>query len=145
MNGLNPTIAAELNQLRLDTGSDFAAIAVPCGDKAALHWNYASGNLNHRYSQITVKSGRGIAGTALRTERAVVLDHHRYAADLRKEDSPLLTAEKLEAAVAVPVLFTNGTKGVLLLGSRYPRDFDAPLVEKLYKGAKRFSLQFSPN
>jgi nitrogen regulatory protein A len=143
VDGFNPTIATQLEQLRNETGCDFAAFAVPLSDKASFHWNYASGNLNGRYTKLTVKSGRGIAGTALRTERAIVLDHHRYAADLRKEDSPLFTAERLEAAAAVPVLLTNGFKGVLLLGSRSPRDFDASFVEKLYEAARRLSLVFS--
>jgi nitrogen regulatory protein A len=143
MDDLNPTIAAALEQFRNETEGDFAAFAVPLSDKASLHWNYASGNLNRRYTQLTVKSGRGIAGTALRTERAVVLDRHRYAADLRKEDSPLFTAERLEDAAAVPILLANGFKGVLLLGCRSPRNFDTFFVEKLYEAARRFSLVFS--
>ncbi|MCZ8516730.1 GAF domain-containing protein [Paenibacillus filicis] len=143
MDGLNLMIAAELERIRKETDSDFTAFAAPRRDESSWRWTYASGSLNGRYALLAVKPGRGIVGAALRTERVIVLDRHRHALDLRKEDSPLLMAERLEAVAAVPVLLPNGPQGVLLLGARSPMDYDSASIEKLYESAKRLSSVFS--
>ncbi|WP_052487230.1 GAF domain-containing protein [Gordoniibacillus kamchatkensis] len=147
MDGCAAAMVAELDRLRLETGSDFAAFAVPLEGEASWRWSCASGNLNSRYKGLVIKSGRGIAGSALRTGRAVVLGRHRYASDLRKDDLPLLSAERLEAAAAVPVTVpaAGGSKGVLLVGARSPRDYDAASVEKLCESAQRITDSLSPS
>jgi len=122
-----------LEQVRERTGSDIAAFAVSAG--RGWHWVEAAGNTSERFLRLAIQPGRGIAGAVLRTGRAVALDRHRNAADLRREDASLLHAEQLNAVAAAPVEHGGATVGILLIGARTPKDYDAEAMQLLVQAS----------
>jgi nitrogen regulatory protein A len=129
----------ELERLLAATGSDFAAYAAPDGREPLWRWVYACGGTSDRLLRLAVRPGRGIAGAALRTGRAVVLGRHRNAAGLRMEDTALLLAERLESVAAAPVLIDAAPIGLVLLGSRSERDYDQAAVRLLTDASLRLA------
>ena len=113
----------QLDQLRAQTTSDFSAFA--CIDKEThlITWKYASGNQNERYKHMHGKPGKGLAGLAIRSDRMITLDQSISDYARKRLDYPIMLAENLQSAVAVPVKANGETYGVLLTGSRTLRQY----------------------
>lgn len=123
-------IIVQLEHIRVRTHSDFAAMALPLGQGSGLlHWSCAAGNTNRRYEQMKVKRGRGLAGLALQIGRLLTWD--AASGDAAKlhgmyRDCPVLMAEGLQAAAAVPLhSFLLPDAGLLLVGRRQPNAYSA--------------------
>lgn len=114
-------IIEKLNDLRLNTSSDFSAFACLNKNTYMIHWNFVSGNLNERYKHMQGRPGKGLAGFVIRADRPIVLDDSLPDIQTKRLEYPIMLAEKLHAAVAVPVKVNGKTEGVLLVGSRIPR------------------------
>ncbi|MDF2725137.1 MAG: hypothetical protein K0Q59_4812 [Paenibacillus sp.] len=121
-----PTIVAEMTEqlelLRKRTLSDFAAVASRQGDGRCIRWICGSGCGNERYLHIRETIGHGIAGIVLRHGRPVVVRGSEPDAERTRRSYPILLAEHLQAAAAVPVA-GDSLGMVLLIGRREPRDY----------------------
>lgn len=139
MDSFDSLLAIELEWLRDQTGSDLAAFAAPIPQQPQWRWIRAIGESSDRMMRLAVQPGRGVAGAALRTGRTIVLNRHRNAYDLRKEDAPLLLMERLSSVVAAPVLYEGKAVGLILLGSRSEKDYDNEAVQLLADTSSRIA------
>lgn len=130
----------ELESLRDLTSSDFSALAWIESNERHIRWIYASGNLNERYKQIVLKLGRGLSGAVIRLGRSVVLDETIPDTNRIRNECPIMLAEHLQSAIAVPVTMAAKTCGVLLVGSRSVRVYSSKEINAVENAAKRISL-----
>ncbi|MBD2847660.1 hypothetical protein IDH44_20915 [Paenibacillus sp. IB182496] len=113
-------LGAYIEEVRQRTASDFAALALPLPGGGRYSWQYASGNLNMRYRQMLVRRGKGLPGRALLLDRLVVWDGNGDAGEGHLGDSPIVLAERLLAAAALPLPLVADRRAVLLAGLRTP-------------------------
>lgn len=112
------TISEFIHHIRLSTRSDFAALALLSQDGRRYRWQYTSGNQNDRYKQMVVRKGKGLAGMAVLLGRTLTIDSQSDLSIKLDMDSPLMMAEGLQAAAAIPVREAVGDHGVLVIGIR---------------------------
>ncbi|WP_440115546.1 GAF domain-containing protein [Paenibacillus sp. QZ-Y1] len=118
-----------IDGLRLNTSSDFCGLA--CLSGTMLRWKYTSGASNERVKRMEMRPGQDLVGTALRIGRTALSD----AQSTEKHSPgrcPLMLAERLVSAIAVPV-FQEGNvvpNAVLLVGSRLPCTFSPDMVRQ---------------
>ncbi|MDQ1909901.1 GAF domain-containing protein [Paenibacillus sp. GD4] len=109
---LKHQVTEELESLCRDTCSDFSAISLVQEHETRIRWRYAYGNRNDRYKHMTLKPGVGPGGVALRTGKPA-----SWSVPL-PTDCPLMTAEQLHAATAIPLVRGDQIYGVLLIARR---------------------------
>jgi len=104
-----------LQELCVITDSDFAAITGVHTGQEPLRWLNFFGNRNSRIASMTVKPGRGLAGMAIRW---AVPCHYATLSDsgVWREECPVMLAEQLSDAVAIPLLNTAIESAPLRLG-----------------------------
>lgn len=111
----------EIERIRLATGCDIIALALveTAENQYELRWKYASGNLNNRFKQIVLQSGRGVAGLVFKTGKPLLMSS---ISDFVEKDNlfnyPILTLEKLKSIGALPLWHDGRVAGVLLGGFR---------------------------
>jgi nitrogen regulatory protein A len=130
----------ELSDLCALTCSDFSAFGKIDRSEHCIRWTYVHGNRNDRYKRIMQRPGKGLAGLAIRLGRPVIIeeDTPEYA-QLRKDD-PLMLAELLTSAVAIPVQIGGEAGGVLLLGNREKHNLFPAEMERITNAVERISL-----
>lgn len=116
-------IAHELELLSRLSFSDFAALALKSSEEARIRWVHAFGNRSERYRRMTLKPGTGPAGMAVRIGKPVVWVDTASAGEASGCDCPLVAAEKLRAAAAIPIARGSGFDAVLLVGRRLPANY----------------------
>ena len=130
----------QLRRLRAAIGADFAALASVDERDRAARWLYASGNENERYLRMRKKPGVGVTGFVVRHGRPFVLDDAASAhSTAARVDYPILLAERLRSAAAVPVLGGGRVEGVLLAGYRTARRIGPELLAAMESCARRFA------
>jgi len=104
-----------LHELCVMTNSDFAAITGVRTVQEPLRWLQFTGNRNRRIASMTVKPGRGLAGMAIRW---AIPCHYAALAEsgVWREECPIMLAEQLLDAVAIPLLNTHEAVAPLRLG-----------------------------
>jgi nitrogen regulatory protein A len=111
----------EMEQLRTEIDCDFCCLGLLEGEELTLRWKTACGNENERFRNITDRGGRGLTGSVVKVGRAMPL----YFADLVMSrclhEYPIMTAERLRSAYAVPLMEGRSVKGVMLAGDRWKR------------------------
>ncbi|TMV48098.1 GAF domain-containing protein [Paenibacillus mesophilus] len=130
---MNAEMVKRLELLRERTLSDFAAVAATGHDAdRMIRWICGSGNANERFMHMKEKAGMGIAGWVVRHGRPLVIRGTEPDAEKRRRDYPIMLAENLLAAAAIPIRSGAAVAGVLLVGSRTARDYtsaDLALLE----------------
>ncbi|SDD13818.1 nitrogen regulatory protein A [Paenibacillus sp. UNCCL117] len=135
------TLQEELLQLQERTFSDMAAfawIALPDEDGVSKPYTWACmvGSQSERSRRMSFRRGSaGLAGTALKLGRYVTADMSQAPAFAR--ECPVMLAEKLQTAIALPVGSGGAPRGVLLLGSRSGRLYGQEAIEQAQAGAFR--------
>lgn len=115
---LKKKITSELESLCRATSSDFSALSFRPEQESRIRWRYAYGNRNERYRQMLLKPGLGPGGLTLRTGKPTLwTDRLSCPADITME-CPLISAELLHAAAAVPIHKGDTIYGVLLVARR---------------------------
>ncbi|WP_281883601.1 GAF domain-containing protein [Paenibacillus sp. YYML68] len=110
-------LRAELHMLRMEQTFDFAGVARIDRQLSGGHWVSVTGNRTDKYKHMVLKQGRGVAGTALMTGR--LMTHQAYVqTGMTIADCPMMLAEGLLSAVAIPIRSSSGVLGVLFIGSR---------------------------
>lgn len=111
----------ELDRLRADLGCDFCALGVLEGEERSLRWIMASGNGNERFRTIMERVGAGIAGSVVKIGRPMSLQWTDLLAERRIHEYPIMLAESLRSAYAVPIVLEPNASAVLLAGDRRRR------------------------
>lgn len=122
--GLKELLTSKLQSLVSVLNADFSAIAFYDPINLEFRWRLATGSLNNRYTNIVVRSGKGICGRTLKTKREFIITN--FPEELQDEalEFPILIVEELKSAVAVPLLLQSQFIGVLLIGQRTCRKFN---------------------
>lgn len=123
-----------IDRLRLNTSSDFCGLA--CLSGTLLRWKYTSGASNERVQRMEMRPGQDLVGTALRTGRTTLSDAQSNT-DHTPGRCPLMLAERLVCAIAVPV-FQSGKlpEAVLLVGNRMSCTFSADMLHEVEQLAR---------
>ncbi|MCD9020679.1 GAF domain-containing protein [Cohnella silvisoli] len=122
MNGRESDLLLEqLNGLRAEIGSDFCSLGLLEGAERTLKWKLASGNENERFLKMTDRAGRGLTGSVVKVGRAMSLNVAELIMSRQLYEYPILLAENLRSAYAVPVFDGHLVIGVLLAGDRRKR------------------------
>ena len=68
-------LQSELDQIRIHYEYEFMAIALvePAQFDYLFKWKYVSGNLNDRFKQIVLRSGKGVPGIVFKTGKSMLL------------------------------------------------------------------------
>ena len=122
----------KLDQIRNKYDFDFAGIAMALDTNLSSHikWQYVSGNLNHRYKNIILRNGRGIAGIVIKSGKEIIL--HNIKDSIYNDqvlNYPIIQSEELTALIAFP-LWIKISEGCSLLGQR--NDKRLPNLEQLH-------------
>lgn len=104
---------------------DFAGIAcnVSKEDKPKeIRWIYVAGNQSEAYKKIRLQVGKGIAGLVWKTARTQ-LDEGILDQPEKMIEYPIARIEKLQMALAAPVILQEEVVAVLMLGYRNNHSF----------------------
>ena len=132
-------IKHKLNTLCTGTSSDFVAFAQVNERNQSIHWNYVVGNRNQRYKQMVGKSGKGLSGTVLRFGRIIVVDLNTPDYEKTRLEYPIMLAENLYSAIAVPVYFKDKIDGILLVASRSLKAYTPNQIKDISVAAGDFA------
>ncbi|MFC4597624.1 GAF domain-containing protein [Cohnella hongkongensis] len=135
MQTMDTRIQGVLDEIREVLASDLTALAVIDRRERSARWRWASGNLNERYSYITVGYGQGIEGEVIKVGRGLAWDN---GSDKKRADSILLT-EQLQSAYAVPIVAERDIVGILLAGNRTKRAYSSPEKEAVANAAAKIA------
>ena len=129
MDKIQQAINQCLQEVRRKTDADFAAFACQEPGQAVIRWKYAVGNQNERFRRIVLRSGKGIAGKVLMSGRLMLLENYKPGQYDDPREYPILYAEELQSAMAVPVMMQDRVKGVLLIGYRTPCRIEEKIID----------------
>lgn len=116
-------VAKACNQLLQEAPCEFAGLAIQNDHGPDVRWHYAAGNRNEKYKRITVRYGKGIAGRVISTGRPMMVEDFPNNIIGKILEYPIMLAENLVSAYAVPISINRVQKGVLLIGRRIPYHF----------------------
>lgn len=128
------SISGMLSQLRADTHTDFAALALMAEHDQQLRWRYASGSRNGRYKKILFNR-KGLIGNVLRSGRLIMIPSFCPKSGDDPSEYAILLAEGLKSVVAVPIMQQEAIRGVLLVGCRQVHMFKEE-VSKIVSAAE---------
>lgn len=111
-------IQKECDKILAAINADFVGVALQNLDGPDVRWHVAAGNSNEKYKRITVRYGKGIAGKVISTGSPITITHFPDDIPGKPLEYPIMLAEKLKFAYAVPILLNSVPKGVLLVGRR---------------------------
>ncbi|WP_323704074.1 nitrate respiration regulation accessory nitrate sensor NreA [Mammaliicoccus sp. Dog046] len=120
----------QLNHIRETYGFDFVGLAMSSEESDSFHikWRYVSGNLNQRYKNIVLRSGRGIAGIVIKSGKAMTITDVKESPYYDQLfNYPIIQSEQLTSLIALPLWKQNRVCGVILLGQR--QDKPLPSVD----------------
>lgn len=122
-NGTCRHIETCCEQLLAELSCGFVGLAIQNSNGPDVRWHYASGNSNDKYMRITVRYGKGIAGKVISTGRPMTVEDFPKNITGKALEYPIMLAENLLSAYAVPIQVNGTPKGVLLVGNRTNRIF----------------------
>ncbi|WP_449538778.1 GAF domain-containing protein [Ferdinandcohnia sp. Marseille-Q9671] len=108
----------KLHELCTNTSSDFSAFANVDQRNQTIRWEYAYGYTNNRFKNMVIRSGKGLSGSVVRFGTPMVIDQDTPNHTQTRLQYPIMLAENLVSAAAVPIHFMGKVSGVLLIGSR---------------------------
>lgn len=111
-------IKKECDKILNAISADFVGVALQNLEGPDVRWHVAAGNSNEKYKKITVRYGKGIAGKVISTGSPISINNFPDEIPGKALEYPIMLAEKLKLAFAVPILLNNVPKGVLLVGRR---------------------------
>ncbi|MEC5425513.1 GAF domain-containing protein [Virgibacillus sp. C22-A2] len=127
----------ECDRLREITACDFTAVALQQYKGLDIKWPFVSGNRNDKYKYITVRLGKGIAGKVISSSSIMKIDNFPESIDGKSTDYPIMLAERLVSAFAVPLIWKGIPRGSLLVGYREACEFTEKDYDKMKEIARR--------
>ncbi|WP_100398733.1 GAF domain-containing protein [Bacillus sp. FJAT-44742] len=134
---MNSCFEQDLQMIKKETNSDFAAIAWTEEGGNTHRWKEAVGFSNNRYKNICKRNGSGLAGVIFTAGRPFRLDSENPYLEHKRLESPIMLAENLFAAAAVPIKINDKVKGILLVGSRTERLYTKSDLSHMTKMAEK--------
>lgn len=128
-----------LARLKDEIGCDACALGLLAGAERELKWRLASGNGNERYLSIAERVGGGLSGSVVKVGRAMSLQLAELLAARRIHEYPILLAEGMRSAYAVPLVVGRDVVGVLLAGDRRRRIYRAEERSVVAAAAERIA------
>jgi nitrogen regulatory protein A len=125
--------------MRVSVNSDFCALALLDADGFTLKWKLASGNENDRYRSMKFQTGRGLSETVVKVGRAVSLNLAEIIYHRKLHEYPIMLAESLRSAYAVPLQDGIQVIGVLLIGDRKKRVYRPEEKKEAVHAGERIS------
>ncbi|WP_054635818.1 GAF domain-containing protein [Thalassobacillus sp. C254] len=86
---------------------------------------------------ICKRNGSGLAGVIFTAGRPFRLDNENPNLERKRLESPIMLAENLFAAAAVPIKMNDKVKGILLVGSRAERLYTKSDLSHMTKTAEK--------
>lgn len=130
----------QLQVVRTALTSDFSALACIDKENRHIYWKCAYGNQNDRYQLLVEKAGQGLAGLVVRQGSYVKIDDSNHNLKEKQLKYPLMIAEHLKAAIAVPIKVDQKICGVLLVGDRSERVYTKQDIEKVIKATEQIAV-----
>jgi nitrogen regulatory protein A len=123
------------NEIVTKLPSEFVGLAIYNFVDKELKWKYAIGNRNDKYKRIVVRYGKGIAGQVIRSGSSIMISSFPNYIKGKPTEYPIMLAEQLVSAVAVPVFYQQSPWGVLLAGNRNEYTFSSDQLMLLKRKA----------
>ncbi|GLB59470.1 GAF domain-containing protein [Cytobacillus sp. NCCP-133] len=146
-NGCGQTGSGRINQacevVLSELKCDFVGLALQNTDGPDVKWHYAAGNINEKFKRITVRYGKGIAGKVISTGRAMSVENFPENISGKALEYPIMLAEGLKFAYAVPIHFKGIPKGVLLIGSRTGQSINENQKSFVREAARRLEQKLN--
>ncbi|WP_449622782.1 GAF domain-containing protein [Robertmurraya sp. Marseille-Q9965] len=101
-----------------DVNCDFVGFAFQNQSGPDIKWHVVAGNQNEKYKHITLRYGKGIAGRVISTGSSMTIEDFPNDILGKALEYPIMLAEKLIYAYAVPIHLNGVPKGVFLTGQR---------------------------
>ncbi|MBO1305144.1 GAF domain-containing protein [Enterococcus sp. 669A] len=122
-------------------GCDFFGVAMNAAPEDApkeIRWLHVVGNNSEAYKNIRLQVGRGIAGMVWKTAR-MQLDEHIFDRPERLIEYPIARTEKLQTALAAPVMDQVEVQAVLMSGYRSAHQYTLDERQQLEQAAAELS------
>ncbi len=132
-------------QLLAELDCDFVGLAIQNTNGPDVRWHYAAGNSNDKYMRITVRYGKGIAGKVISTGRPITVEDFPNNISGKALEYPIMLAENLLSAFAVPIQINGIPKGVLLVGNRTNKTFSESEHRMVLLAAKGLEANLNSN
>ncbi|MCO0600816.1 GAF domain-containing protein [Peribacillus butanolivorans] len=130
-------------QVLEELNCDFVGLALQNSNGPDVSWHYAAGNRNDKYKRITVRYGKGIAGKVISTGRPMGIEDFPNNILGKALEYPIMLAENLSYAFAVPIQFKGVLKGVLLVGNRTKQPISESDQHTILDAAKRLEKELN--
>lgn len=114
----NQQIVKVCESILTQISADFVGLALQNSEGPDIRWHFAAGNRNEKYKRISVRYGKGIAGKVISTGSPITINKFPEDISGKALEFPIMLAEKLVYAFAVPVFYKGAPRGVLLVGRR---------------------------
>lgn len=101
-----------------EVNCDFVGFAFQNQIGPDIKWHVVAGNQNEKYKHITLRYGKGIAGRVISTGSPMTIEDFPHDILGKALEYPIMLAEKLIFAYAVPIHLNGVPKGVFLIGQR---------------------------
>lgn len=119
----NRAIMRACQKVLRHVAADFIGFAIQSVGGSEINWHIATGDSSGIYKRLSVNYGRGIAGQVISTGNAVEIQNFPNDIQGQVRDYPIMLAERLIYAFAVPVLHNEVPHAVLLAGKRTNKPF----------------------
>jgi len=111
--------------------ADRAGLALLEEASQEIHWKIFLGGEEEAFKKIRLKPGEGVAGRVISRGKPVIIeDVSKDPADA-PEANPILELERLQSALAVPLMWGGQVVGALMVGNQVPSEFGDDQVRLL--------------
>ncbi|MBM7554193.1 GAF domain-containing protein [Thalassobacillus pellis] len=111
-------ILDDLTILEKALACDFVGVALQKQKGLEITWPFVRGNRNEKYKYISIRYGKGIAGKVIATGSPMEINLFPVNISGKSTDYPIMLAEQLNSAYALPLYWNGIPKGALLIASR---------------------------
>lgn len=115
---------------------DFVGFAFQNQIGPEIKWHVVAGNQNEKYKHITLRYGKGIAGRVISTGSSMTIEDFPHDILGKALEYPIMLAEKLIYAYAVPIHLNGVPKGVLLIGQRVSKGLSVEEMKVIHSRAR---------
>jgi nitrogen regulatory protein A len=120
---LDEQFVTECRQLRECVKGDFAGVALQNSGNVDVTWPYVTGNRNDKYTFITVRYGKGIAGRVIASGSPMLIKQFPNDILGRSTEYPIMLAENMVSAYAYPLIWKGVPRGAILIGYRQQHEW----------------------
>ena len=122
---IDRVIGSVVESARALFGADAAGLALADAATQEIRWTVCVGGREGAFKEIRLRPGEGVAGRVVAAGSPLTLEDATTELADHPESYPILAAEGLRAALAVPLRRGERTLGALMVAYRGPRRFTA--------------------